>query len=155
MTPAVDAVKKARITHQVHQYVHDPCYSSFGAEAADKLGVAAARVFKTLVVQSASGQLMVAVVPVTKQLDLKRLARATGEKKAVMADAETVERATGYVLGGISPLGQKRRLPVVIDQSASGFSTIYVSGGRRGLELELAPDDLLRQTGAAYADIAH
>lgn len=154
MTPAIDSLKKAGVVFQVHQYAHDAGAASWGEEAAEKLGVAATRVFKTLVVAGDSGALAVAIVPVSGQLDLKHLAKALGSKKVVMADPGQVARSTGYVLGGVSPLGQKRRLPTVIDASARGCQTLFVSAGRRGLEVELAPADLAAQLSATFASIA-
>ena len=141
------------MAHSVHSYDHDPRHGAYGLEASDALGVAPERVFKTLVAE-VDGVLTVGVVPVAGHLDLKALAAAAGGKKAVMADVAAAERATGYVAGGISPLGQRRRLPVVIDSSALAFATIFCSGGRRGLEIELAPADLVRATGAQVAAIA-
>ena len=141
------------MTHCVHTYDHDPRHGAYGLEASDALGVAPERVFKTLVAE-VDGALAVGVVPVAGHLDLKALAAAAGGKKAVMADVAAAERATGYVAGGISPLGQRKRLPVVIDSSALGFATVFCSGGRRGLEIELAPADLVRVAGAKVAAIA-
>ncbi|MEV0056913.1 Cys-tRNA(Pro) deacylase [Saccharopolyspora shandongensis] len=152
-TPATALLCKRRISHQVHAYEHDPRAESFGLEAAEALGQPPERIFKTLVAE-VDGKLAVGVVPVTGQLDLKALAAAVGGKKAKMAEIADAERATGYVAGGISPLGQKKRLPVVIDASATGFDTIYCSAGRRGLEIELAADDLVRLLDARVADIA-
>jgi Cys-tRNA(Pro)/Cys-tRNA(Cys) deacylase len=137
----------------VHSYDHDPRHGAYGLEASDALGVAPERVFKTLVAE-VDGALTVGVVPVAGHLDLKALAAAAGGKKAVMADVAAAERATGYVAGGIAPLGQRRRLPVMIDSSALAFATIFCSGGRRGLEIELAPADLVRAAGAQVAAIA-
>lgn len=141
-----------RVPYRVHGYSHDPRQASYGAEAAAALGLEPARVFKTLVVQ-VDGQLTVAVLPVVAQLDLKALAAAVGAKKATMAEVAAAERATGYVTGGISPLGQRRRLPLVLDASAEPFESIYCSAGRRGLEIELAPADLIRLTAATLAPI--
>ena len=141
------------MTHCVHTYDHDPRHGAYGLEASDALGVAPERVFKTLVAE-VDGALAVGVVPVAGHLDLKALAAAAGGKRAVMAGVAAAERATGYVAGGISPLGQRKRLPVVIDSSALGFATVFCSGGRRGLEIELAPADLVRATGAKVAAIA-
>ncbi|HEY6278609.1 MAG TPA: Cys-tRNA(Pro) deacylase [Streptosporangiaceae bacterium] len=152
-TSATALLAKLGIAHSVHSYGHDPRHPSFGLEASEALGVAPERVFKTLVAE-VDGALTVGVVPVAGQLDLKALAAAAGGKRAVMAGVAVAERATGYVAGGISPLGQRKRLPVVVDASALGFATIYCSGGRRGLELELAPADLVRATGAVVAPIA-
>lgn len=154
MTPAIKTLMKAGITHRVHAYPHDPRRTSYGLEAADALGVDAARVFKTLLTQDGGGRLMVALVPVSCQLDLKALADAAGEKRVGMADPANAERATGYVVGGISPLGQKRRLPLWMDRSALGFPTVFISAGRRGLEIELSPTDLLNLTDGRVADIA-
>ena len=154
MTPAVVAARRAGIVHEVHEYAHDPAASSYGLEAAEAMGVDAERVFKTLVASVEGRGLAVAVVPVSSTLDLKALAAALGGKKAAMADAADAERATGYVVGGISPLGQKRRLPTVVDASASSFETVFVSAGRRGLEIELAPADLVELTSAVVAPLA-
>ncbi|MCI2416769.1 Cys-tRNA(Pro) deacylase [Saccharopolyspora sp. K220] len=152
-TPATALLSKRRIPHQVHAYEHDPRADSYGLEAAEALGQPPERIFKTLVAE-VDGKLAVGVVPVTGQLDLKALAAAVGGKKAKMAEIADAERATGYIAGGISPLGQKKRLPVVVDTSATGFDTIYCSAGRRGLEIELAADDLVRLLEARVADIA-
>ena len=138
MTPAIDAARKAKIVFSIHEYEHDPSAASFGLEAAEKLGLDPARVFKTLVVDAGS-ELVVAVLPVACQLNLKRLAKAVGAKKACMADVQLVERTTGFVVGGVSPLGQKKRLATVIDKSAKEHETIFVSAGRRGLDIELSP----------------
>lgn len=153
MTPAIIAARKAGIDFELHEYEHDPEARSFGLEAAEKLGLDPARVFKTLVVELDDGSLAVAIIPVASQLSMKAMARAAGRKRAVMAERPTAERATGYVMGGISPLGQKKRLPTVIDESAAAFETVYVSGGRRGLDLELAPGDLQALTGGSRATI--
>lgn len=156
MTPAINAAKKAAIDFTIHEYSHDPGAESYGLEAAEALGVDSARVFKTLLVMlnGDSKRLAVGLVPVACQLDLKAVASAHGAKKAEMAKPADAERATGYVVGGISPLGQKKRLPTAIDASAEGFTTLFVSAGRRGLEIELAPHDLQRLTGALFARIA-
>ena len=153
MTPALDLLKKVRAEHRVHSYEHDPKAASYGLEAAEKLGLEPAQVFKTLLASSEKGELLVAVVPVVGSLDLKALAHAAGVKKAEMADPAAAQRSTGYLLGGISPLGQKKRLRTFIDSSAEGFETIYVSAGRRGLEVELAPSVLAEQTRATFANI--
>lgn len=142
MTPGINAARKANIPHTIHEYDHDPASESYGTEAAEKTGVDPARVFKTLVVAIDGKDLVVGIVPVTGLLSMKLIARAAGGKKAAMADKALVERATGYVLGGVSPLGQKKRLKTFIDDSALNFDTIFVSAGRRGLEIELAPRDL-------------
>jgi Cys-tRNA(Pro)/Cys-tRNA(Cys) deacylase len=151
-TPATVALAKAGVEFTLHPYEHDPTAASYGTEAAEVLGLDPAHVFKTLLA-SVDGRLVVAVVPVTGQLDLKALASAAGGKKAVMADPADAERATGYVVGGISPLGQRRRLPTYVDDSAATLDTVYVSGGRRGLDIGLSPADLLRATGASYAPL--
>ncbi|GAA2461200.1 Cys-tRNA(Pro) deacylase [Agromyces soli] len=152
-TPATIALTGAGIAFVPRAYDHDPRAAAFGLEAAEKLGVEAERVFKTLLA-SVDGALVVGIVPVAEQLDLKALAQAVGGKRAEMADPALAERKTGYVLGGISPIGQKTTLPTVLDETAILFESILVSGGRRGFDLELAPDDLLRATGGSYAPIA-
>ena len=152
-TPATALLSKLGIAHSVLAYPHDPRHGSYGAEAAQALGVAPEQVFKTLVAE-VDGELTIGVVPVAGQLDLKALAAAAGGKKASMAAAAQAQRATGYVTGGISPLGHRRRIPVVVDSSALGFPTVYCSAGRRGLELALAPADLVRAAAAAVAPIA-
>lgn len=153
-TPATVLLERAGIGYRLHSYDHDPRSDlSYGEEAARALGVGPERVFKTLVA-SVDGQLTVAVVPVAGSLDLKALAAAAGGKRAVMAEPAQVQRSTGYVLGGVSPLGQKKRLATVIDSSARRFEQIHVSGGRRGLEISLAPNDLAQLTGGRFADIA-
>jgi Cys-tRNA(Pro)/Cys-tRNA(Cys) deacylase len=152
-TPATRALEKAKVPVRVHEYAHDPAAESYGMEAAEVLGLPPERVFKTLVAQ-VDGRLTVAIVPVARQLDLKALASAVGGKRAAMAAVADAERATGYVAGGISPLGQRKALPTVLDESALAHTTIHVSGGRRGLELELAPADLVRLTRAKAAAIA-
>lgn len=151
MTPAINFAKKHKIEYQVHAYEHDPAAPSFGLEAAEKLGLAPARVFKTLVVELDGKELAVAVIPVNAKLDLKRFAKAMGCKKAAMAEQRKVERSTGYVLGGVSPLGQKKPLKTLLDESARQFPTIFVSAGRRGLDIELKPDDLVRLTQGGYS----
>jgi Cys-tRNA(Pro)/Cys-tRNA(Cys) deacylase len=151
-TPATVALTKAGVAFTLHPYEHDPRAESYGLEAAEALGLDQARVFKTLMA-SVDGRLAVAVVPVSGQLDLKALARAVGGSKAAMADKGAAERATGYVVGGISPVGQKRPHPTVVDASALVHPTIYVSAGRRGLDLEIAPADLVAVTGATTAEV--
>lgn len=153
MTPAIVAAQRANIDYAVHEYSHEPGATSYGMEAVDKLGIDPAQVFKTLVAK-VDGKLALGLVPVDSTLDLKALAAALGSKRATMAELAEAERATGYVAGGISPLGQKRRLPTVIDQSALSFSRIHVSAGRRGLEIELGPQDLQRLCDAQAASIA-
>ncbi|WP_086660806.1 Cys-tRNA(Pro) deacylase [Lentzea kentuckyensis] len=152
-TPATALLDKQRVAHTLHSYEHDPRHESYGLEAAEALGLVPGRVFKTLVAE-VDGKLAVGVVPVTSQLDLKGLAAALKGKKAKMAVVADAERATGYVAGGISPLGQKKRLPVVIDSSVSEFETVFCSAGRRGLEVEIAPAELVRLTNAVVAPIS-
>jgi Cys-tRNA(Pro)/Cys-tRNA(Cys) deacylase len=152
-TPATALLAKAGIAFQLHPYHHDPRGEAFGEEAATALGIAPDRIFKTLIA-TIDAKLVCGVVPVAGHLDLKGLAAAVGGKRAAMAEPAAAARATGYVVGGISPLGQKMRLPVVIDASAAGFETIYVSAGRRGLQVELAPNDLVAATGGLLAPIA-
>ncbi len=152
-TPATTALTRAGVAFTVHPYAHDPAAPSYGLEAAAALGVEPERVFKTLLVD-ADGRLAVGIVPVHLLLDLKAIAAALGAKRAVMADPAVAERTTGYVVGGISPIGQKRRLPTVLDASATAYATVLVSGGRRGLDLELDPADLLRVLDARVATIA-
>jgi len=152
-TAATALLTRQRIPHSVHTYTHDPRHGSYGAEASEALGAEPGRVLKTLVAD-VDGKLTVGVVPVAAQLDLKALAAAVGGKKAALADVAAAERATGYVAGGISPVGQRRRLQVVIDSTAMVYSTVFCSGGRRGLEIELAPADLVRAAAATVAPIS-
>ncbi|MBZ0335434.1 Cys-tRNA(Pro)/Cys-tRNA(Cys) deacylase YbaK [Marinobacter sp. JH2] len=153
MTPGILAAKKAKISYTVHEYEHDPSAESYGNEAADKMGVDPNRVFKTLVVAVDGKELAVGLVPVTGMLSLKLIAKAAGAKKAGMADKQDVQRSTGYVLGGVSPLGQKKRLKTFIDATAEQYDTIFVSAGKRGLEIELAPADLAQLAGAGFAPL--
>ncbi|MCD5346918.1 Cys-tRNA(Pro) deacylase [Agromyces sp. S2-1-8] len=152
-TPATLALARAGVAFTPLAYEHDPRAAAYGLEAAEKLGIDPGRVFKTLLAD-VDGALAVGIVPVAMQLDLKALAAALGGKRAEMADPRVAERKTGYVVGGISPIGQKTPLPTVLDESAIICETICVSGGRRGLDLELSPDDLLAVTGGRYAPIA-
>ncbi|MFC8620503.1 Cys-tRNA(Pro) deacylase [Micromonospora purpureochromogenes] len=152
-TPATALLAKRKIRHSTHPYDVSPDAPNYGALVAEALGVPPERVFKSLVTE-VDGALTVAVVPVTGELDLKALAAAVGGKRATMADRAAAERATGYVRGGISPLGQRRRLPTVLDSSALAYDTIYVSAGRRGLQLQLAPADLVALTDATTAALA-
>lgn len=154
MTPAINLARKNKTPHKVHEYVHDPASDSYGLEAATKLEVAEARVFKTLVVSLDKKELAVGIVPVASMLSMKLIAKACGAKKATMATPGEVERSTGYVLGGVSPLGQKKKLKTIIDTSAQDHATIYVSAGRRGLEIELSPSDLTKLVHGVIADIA-
>ncbi|MBE0405651.1 Cys-tRNA(Pro) deacylase [Psychrobacter sp. AOP22-C1-22] len=164
MTPAINLAKKCALNYQLHEYSHDSNAASFGLEAVEKLGVDAAQVFKTLVVLTDAGALAVAVLPVEKTLNFKKMAKALSVnklssnkvlscKKVQMADPKQVERSTGYVLGGVSPLGQKKRLATIIDSSAEVQPTIYVSGGRRGLEIELPPAQLAAILDARFGSI--
>ena len=152
-TPATTLLDRQGVGYTVHSYDHDPRNPSHGTEASEALGVPAERLFKTLVAE-VDGRLTVAVVPVAGQLDLKALAAAAGGKRAAMADVAAAERATGYVAGGISPLGQRKRLPVIVDASALDLATVFCSAGRRGLQIELAPGDLVRAAKAVVARIA-
>lgn len=153
-TPATVLLRQAGIAFTLHPYRHDPRAEAFGEEAAAALGVDAARILKTLIA-TVDGALVCAVVPVAARLDLKKLAAAVGGKRATMAEPAAASRVTGYVVGGISPIGQKTRLPVVVDESAAAFETVYVSAGRRGLQVELAPSDLIRAADGTPAPIAH
>ncbi len=153
MTPAINAAKKNKISYQVHEYLHDAASESYGDEAAQKLGVSSERVFKTLVVSVDNKTLIVAIIPVSSMLSMKLIAKAYGGKKAIMALKTDVERSTGYVLGGVSPLGQKKRLRTFIDSSAVQFTTVFVSAGKRGLEIELSPQDLKQLTQAKLAEL--
>lgn len=155
-TPAAVVLDAAQVSYRLHTYQHDPANTNYGAEAAAALGIDPLRMFKTLVVDLGTSrpELAVAVVPVAGQLSLKQFAQVMGAKRASLADPALVARSTGYVLGGVSPLGQKVALPTLIDESAQLWETIFVSGGRRGVDVELSPDDLARLTKAAFADIA-
>jgi Cys-tRNA(Pro)/Cys-tRNA(Cys) deacylase len=151
-TPATALLTRQKVDHRLHSYQHGSG-AAYGPEAAELLGLDPARVFKTLVAD-VDGKLAVGIVPVSATLDLKALATALGGRKARMAEVAAAERATGYVAGGISPLGQKKRLPTVLDASAEELETLFCSAGRRGLEVELAPADLIRLTGGRFAAIA-
>lgn len=153
MTPAIELLNKQNIAYVVHEYEHDSNSQSFGMEAAQKLGLDPAQVYKTLVVIDEKNKLFVGMVPVDKQLNLKKLASHLKVKKLTMADKKLVERTSGYVVGGVSPLAQKKRLPTVIDSDALQYEKIYISGGKRGLDIELAPDDLVRLLNATSANI--
>lgn len=152
-TPATSALDAAGVPYVPHSYAHDPANTNYGQEAAELLGIEPERVFKTLMAV-VEGTLHVAVVPVNGMLDLKALAQGAGHKRASMADPAAAQRRTGYVLGGISPLGQRQHSPTFIDDSALDHSTVFVSGGRRGFDIELAPADLIAMTGASTAKIA-
>lgn len=154
MTPAINTAQKAKVDFKIHEYSHDPRADSYGQEAAEKIGVSPDQVFKTLVVSMDSKKdskaLSVAVLPVSCQLNLKLFARAMGVKKVAMADKTRVEKTTGYVLGGVSPIGQKKKLSTVVHDTAKNFKTIFVSAGKRGLDIELAPDDLVKLTQGKF-----
>ncbi|MGH8974906.1 MAG: Cys-tRNA(Pro) deacylase [Acidimicrobiia bacterium] len=152
-TPATTLLAKAGVAYRLREYDHDPAAPAYGLEAAEKLGVDPARVFKTLVAE-VDEKPVVAVIPVEATLSLKALAAAAGGRKAAMAEPAVAERATGYVVGGISPLGHRKRLPVYLDQSMQEHATVLVSAGRRGLDLELAPADLARLTAGGFASLA-
>ena len=152
-TRATQLLARLGISHSVHRYEHDPRHPSYGQEASEALGVPPGQVFKTLVAD-VDGQLTVAVVPVAGSLDLKALATAVGGKRAVMADSGQAERSSGYVTGGIAPIGLRKRLPVIVDETALSYATVYCSAGQRGLEIELAPADLITAADARTAPIA-
>ncbi len=152
MTPAITLLESADVEFEVLSYEHDDNETNFGQEAVNKLSLQPEQVFKTLVFATHTQQLVVAITPVNRQVNLKQLAKACGVKKVALADAQKVERSTGYVLGGVSPLGQKRPLSTFLHRSAEQFSNIYVSAGKRGLELKLSPDSLCRLSGASLAD---
>ncbi len=154
MTPAVNVLKKSKIPYTLHEYSHNPASDSYGSEAAEKLGVSASQVFKTLVVSLDNKALAVAVVPVSSKLSMKQIAKALAAKKSVMANPAEVERVTGYILGGVSPLGQKKTLKTVIDSSAKDLSSIFISAGRRGLEIEISPVDLAKLTRASFYEVS-
>ena len=154
MTPAIELAEKHKIKYTVHQYNHNPNSISYGEEAAQNLGVSQSRVFKTLVVELNSKELIVGVVPVKGSLNLKAIAATVNAKKAAMADKLKVQRITGYVIGGVSPLGQRKQLTTIIDTSASSFETILVSAGKRGLDIELSAHDLATLSNARFAPIS-
>jgi len=153
MTPAINNLKKKKITFLVHSYDHDPKCMAYGEEAAEKLKISPGRIFKTLIVSLENKSPAVALVPVSGQLDLKRMSNVCGSKRATMADKNEVVRSTGYLLGGVSPIAQKKQLTTVIDESALNFDRVYVSAGRRGLQIEISPEILGELTHATFACI--
>ncbi|MCL1042962.1 Cys-tRNA(Pro) deacylase [Shewanella marisflavi] len=153
MTPATKTLDKAKIAYKIHEYQHDASASAYGLEAAEKLNLPTDQVFKTLVAELDSGALVVAIIPVDKKLNMKQLAKAAKAKKAAMAAPDKVQRSTGYVLGGVSPIGQKKRLATFIHASSETLESIYVSGGRRGLDIQLSPQDLQALTHATMVDL--
>lgn len=153
MTPAIKSLEKAKATFKIHEYSHDPAAESYGLEAAEKLGIDPARVFKTLVVMLDAKEFAVSVIPVSAMLSMKHIAKAAGAKKAAMADKLDVERISGYVLGGVSPFGQKKALKTFVDASAQTYPSIYVSAGRRGLEVEVAADVFKNLLRANFVDL--
>ena len=153
MTPAIDVARKNKISFKVHEYSHDPASESYGDEAAEKLGVPQEQVFKTLVVSLDGKELAVGIIPVLSRLSLKLIAKALGAKKAAMATGSDVERTTGYVLGGVSPLGQKKQLRTIIDTSATYNPTVFISAGRRGVDMELTPEDLKTLVRGEFVNI--
>lgn len=153
MTPGIKIAKKAKILFKIHEYTHDSSNTAYGIEAVEKLGIPQGQVFKTLVVSLGEKELAIGVVPVSSMLNMKSIAKAVGAKKAVMANKSDVERFTGYVLGGVSPLGQKKKLKTIIDITALRYKTIFVSAGRRGLEIELTPEDLAKLTNGKFLEI--
>jgi len=152
MTPCIDTLKKRNISHTIYKYKHDPKSKSYGIEAVEMLGLDENRVFKTLVI-SADEQLAVAIVPVSSKLNFKLFAKAIGAKKVEMAEVSKVENSTGYILGGVSPIRQKNKLKTFIDSSAKMLDTIFVSAGRRGLEVELKPDDLAEAVDGIFVEL--
>lgn len=154
MTPAINLLKKNKCEFKIHKYDHDPACENYGEEAALKLGLDENQVYKTLLVELFPKELAVAVLPVSKQLSLKEVANAFKAKKAVMANKQEAQKVTGYLLGGISPLGQKKRLKTVLDESAKSYDTIFVSGGKRGLDIEVKPQDLIKLLNSNYYKVS-
>jgi Cys-tRNA(Pro)/Cys-tRNA(Cys) deacylase len=154
MTPAINVIKKSKAIYKLHEYKHNAGNNSYGLEAASKLNVPEAQIFKTLIVSLNNNELAVGIIPVSSMLSMKLFAKVIGAKKAEIATQIEAERSTGYILGGVSPLGQKKKLKTIIDFSAKDISTMYVSAGKRGLEIELFPSDLKKLTNAIFADIS-
>ncbi len=155
MTPAINLLKYKKISHKIHQYQHDESNNSYGLEAAQKMRVSAHIIYKTLVISLADNTMAVAILPVEKTLNMKKVAKSFKSKKAKMANVDDVLRSTGYILGGVSPLGQKKPLQTILDQSAKSLTVIYVSAGKRGLEIEISPADLAQLTRATFSDICN
>ena len=153
MTPAIKILQKKKCTFKVHKYEHDTAVTNYGLEAAQKLNLDANRVYKTLLVELSPKELAVGIIPVNCSMSLKLIAKSLGAKSAVMADKQEAQKVTGYLLGGISPLGQKKRLRTILDGSAQSFETIYVSGGKRGLDIEVNPEDIIALLNASYHTI--
>jgi Cys-tRNA(Pro)/Cys-tRNA(Cys) deacylase len=154
MTPAINITQKSKVEYKIHEYEHNAASESYGLEAADKLNIPEAQVFKTLVVSLNNNELAVGIIPVSSMLSMKLFAKIVGAKKAGMATQLEAERSTGYIMGGVSPLGQKKKLKTIIDSSAKNLTTVYVSAGKRGLEIELCPLDLKKLTNGIFADIS-
>lgn len=154
MTPAIKLLQKNKIDFKIHKYEHDPLNTDFGQEVVDKLNLKAQEVFKTLVVEISNKKFAVAVVPVDKQLSLKAMANALNEKKVSMAKKDEAQKITGYLLGGVSPFGQKKILPTILDESSKFFDTIYVSGGKRGLDIEINSESIIKILNAKYYKIS-
>ena len=150
MTPAINYLKKHKIEYKIYQYTHDTSHESYGLEATQKLNLNEEKVFKTLIVELDNKELAVGIIPVVSKLNMKMTAKVLGAKKAIMADKILAEKTTGYILGGISPLGQKKKLKTVIHISAKNQQSVFVSAGRRGLEIELSPNDLIKHTNASF-----
>lgn len=154
MTPAINLLKKNRINFNIHKYKHDPANTNYGLEAAQELGLDENQVYKTLLVELNPKELAVGIIPVNKSMSLKNIATTLKVKNAIMANKDEAQKITGYLLGGISPFGQKKRLKTVLDISAMDFDTIYVSGGKRGLDIEVKPSDIIQLLDAICEDIA-
>ena len=154
MTPAINVTKRSKVEYKIHEYKHNASSESYGLEAADQLNVPEDQVFKTLVVSLNKHELAVAILPVSAKLSMKLFAKIIGAKKVEMATQIEVQRSTGYIIGGVSPIGQKKKLKTIIDSSAKNLATVYISAGKRGLEIELCPIDLKKLTNGLFADIS-